>query len=132
MATIVAKAQQSTHLNSIAPRMAKASIVVNRSEASAEIADSDAAVSLVFECIASVGMSDKEAAYTMAMDPAQLARVKTKQARLPIDALWRMPDAFWLEFRRRVDEAKGLSEEHARSVRAARIAELIRLLVEVA
>lgn len=112
--------------------MAKASIDHNRAEASEDTVNSDAAVSLVFEAIAAIGMSDKEAAYTMAMDPAQLSRVKSRQARLPLDALWRMPDAFWLEFHRLVGEAKGLTPENARAVKVNRIAELVRLLLEVA
>ena len=110
--------------------MAKASIVVNRPETSDQFDASEAALSVVFESLAAIGMSDKEAAYTMAMDPAQLSRVKTGQGRMPLDALWRLPDAFWFEFRRRVDEAKGLSAEHSRTVKAQRISELIRLLVE--
>lgn len=112
--------------------MAKASIAVNRPTDSAPIEVSNAAVSLVFETLASIGMSDKEAAYTMAMDPAQLSRVKTGQARLPFDAIWRLPDRFWAAFAARIGQEKGLTEESARSLKAARIGELVRLLVEVA
>lgn len=77
-------------------------------------------VSLFFEAIAAIGMSDKEAAYTMAMDPAQLSRVKSRQARLPFDAMWRLPAGFWVELRNRIDDAKSLSvEQHARTSRGA-------------
>jgi hypothetical protein len=120
----------STHLNSLAPRPAKASIAINRPQESASSDCSDTAVSLVFEALAEIGMADKEAAYAMAMDPAQLSRVKSGQARLPIDALWRLPDRFWFAFRGRVDAARHLTTDSARQARAARIGELVRLLVE--
>lgn len=137
MANTVPSRTSSTLVNShddarlaIEPRCAKASIVCNRQSESAPIACSDDAISLVFETLAEIGMSDKEAAYEMAMDPAQLSRVKTRQARLPIDALWRLPDRFWFAFRGRVDAARGLSVESARRARVARIRELVALLIE--
>lgn len=130
MANTVPSRTVSTPLNTLVPRQAKASIGINRSHSSASDEASDFSVSLVFETLAEIGMSDKEAAYTMAMDPAQLSRVKTGQARLPIDALWRLPDRFWLAFNRRVDSAKGINPVNEVRLRAARIGELVRLLVE--
>jgi hypothetical protein len=88
-------------LNSLEPRMAKASLDHRRL---------DPAATLFFDTLAAIAMSEKEAAYTMAIDPAQLSRVKSGQARLPLDAVWRLPDLFWNEFRRRVDQAKALSD----------------------
>jgi ribosome-binding protein aMBF1 (putative translation factor) len=132
MAFSLSKPRTSTPLNSLAPRMAKASIDVNRSQPSGEPETSDEVVSMVFDAIAATGMSDKEAAYTMAMDPAALSRIKTRQQRMSIDAMWRLPDAFWFEFRKRVDEARGLSDQANRDAKVNRIAELLKLLLEVA
>lgn len=130
MGASVAKRLASTPLNSIEPRPAKASIDVNRQETSGDIQSQADAVSLFFETIAAIGMSDKEAAYYMAMDAAQLSRIKTRQARLPFDAMWRMPDHFWAEFADRIEQARGLSDVAVKRVKAARISELVRLLVE--
>lgn len=132
MASTLPRVRQSMPLNSLAPRMAKASIAIKSPELAAESVAADGVVSLVFECLAAVGMADKEAAYTMAMDPAQLSRIKNGQGRLPIDALWRLPDLFWFEFRRRVDERKHLTAESEKRARVARIRELVGLLVEEA
>jgi hypothetical protein len=112
--------------------MAKAAIAINRQAASASIEEGSPAVSLFFETLAEIGMSEKEAAYTMAMDPAQVSRVKSGQARLPFDAVWRMPDQFWSVFAGKLTVAKGLCERTAREMKAARVAELVRLLLEVA
>lgn len=88
------------------------------------------AVSLVFESIAAIGMSEKEAAHTMALDPATLSRIKTGQGRLSIESLWRMPDRFWFEFWQRIGRARGMSTEQERQENAALIGELVRKLVE--
>lgn len=114
-------------LNSIEPQQAKASIAVNSIEAHALPVD---AVSLFFETVAACGMSDKEAAYTMALDPAQLSRVKAGQARLPFDAMWRLPNRFWVMFRDRIDAAKQLTAENRRAIQRARLLEVIGLLLE--
>ena len=87
-------------------------------------------VALFFEAVAASGLSDKQAAYEMAMDPAQLSRVKTGQARLPFDAIWRLPDRFWITFRDRIDAAKQLTAENRRAVQRARLLEVIGLLLE--
>lgn len=107
--------------------MAKASIPINSAGESTLAPD---AVSLFFDTVAAIGMSDKEAAYTMAMDPAQLSRVKGGQARLPFDAIWRLDARFWLAFRDRIDAAKQLTNENRRAVKRARIVEVIGLLLE--
>lgn len=112
--------------------MAKASIAINSSANDAMTELSDDAVSLFFETLAEVGMTEKEAAYTMRLDPAQLSRVKTRQARLPFDAMWHLPNAFWFAFRCQIDLAKNLNEQNLKAVRAARIAELVKLLIEEA
>jgi hypothetical protein len=113
-------------------RCAKASIGVNSRVVSAPIETPDDVTGLVFAAIADAGLSDKAAALTMGLDPAQLSRAKSGQARLPVDALWRLPDAFWFAFRERVDAARQLSEDRQRDAKAARISELVRLLLEVA
>ncbi|MEO8070554.1 MAG: hypothetical protein ABI652_04070 [Acidobacteriota bacterium] len=112
--------------------MAKASIAINRQSSSLDIATSGDVVSLVFEALAACVISDKEAAYLMALDPATLSRVKTGQARLQLECVWRLPDRFWFEFRRLVDERRGLSGTNEKRVRIARIKELTALLVEEA
>lgn len=126
------KLDSSTRLNTLEPRMAKASIAINSEGNLPESISELDGVSLFFAALADVGMSDKEAAYTMAMDPAQLSRVKTKQARLPFDAMWRLPASFWLALRARIDHAKQLTADADRGLKAARIGELVKLLVEVA
>lgn len=120
MPTNVVKTQPSTPLNSLELQMAKASSDVNRVDV----------VALFFETLAACGFSEKEAAYEMAMDPAQLSRVKSGQARLPFDAMWRLPDRFWLAFRDRIDAAKRLTTENRRAIQRARLIEVITLMLE--
>ena len=103
--------------------MARASIEVHSAETTV--------ISLVCDTLHAIGMSDKEACLHMGFDASQFSRVKRGEARIPLEALWRLPDHFWLEFRRRVDAAKRLTAENERAVRAARIGELVRLLVEM-
>lgn len=105
--------------------MAKASIDV-KSPGFVE----DDAVSLFFQTLADIGMSDKEAAYTMALDPAQLSRVKSHQARLPFDAIWRLPNRFWVAFNDRIAAARQLTPENQRDERKKRIVELVSLLLQ--
>lgn len=130
MRSSVAPAAPSSQFKSLSPKPAKASMDLNRPDSSAPAALPCDVVSLVFQCLAAVGLSEKEAAYTMALDPASLSRMKTGQQRLPIDAVWRLPDRFWAEFADRIGEAKNLTERHLLKVRAARIAELVKLLLE--
>jgi hypothetical protein len=113
-------------------RCAKASIAVNSRAAVEPVEATDDVTPLIFAAIADAGMSDKAAALSMGLDPAQLSRVKSGQSRLPVDALWRLPDTFWFAFRARIDEARQLSDDKERSVKIARIGELVRLLLEVA
>lgn len=131
MASSVARSGRSMPLNSLDRRPAKASIAINSPEITGADVVRGEAVSLVFEAIAAIGMSEKEAAYTMAIDPATLSRVKSQQARLSIDALFRMPDRFWFAFWDRLRDARGLSRERERAQRAERIGELVRLLIEI-
>lgn len=111
-------------LNTVDLRMAKASIEVHAVPADV--------IALFFESVAACGMSHKEAAYDMAMDPAQLSRVKSGQARLPFDAVWRLPNHFWLTFRDRIDAAKALTPVNRRAIQRARLLEVIGLLLEEA
>lgn len=129
MPTSVTNHPSSTPLNSLAPRMAKVSTDVNRQAGVAESTDGLDVVSLFFETLAACGFSEKEAAYEMAMDPAQLSRVKSGQARLPMDAVWRLPDRFWLAFRVRIDAAKRLTSEDRRAIQRARLIEVISLML---
>lgn len=130
MTRSVASTAPSSPLNSIARRPAKASIAITTSDSSAQTVVSPDAVSLLFETLAEIGMSDKEAAYTMALDPAQLSRIKTGQARMPLDAMWRLPIGFWAAWNPRVDQIKGITPETDRKETAAQIATIVRLLVE--
>lgn len=130
MGSSLTNGQPSLPLKTLVRTPAKASIAVNRDDSSQFSAKDTEAIAIVFASIAAVGMSDKEAAYDMAMDPAQLSRIKSGQGRLPFDALWRLPDRFWSEFADRIEAAKGLGHADIKRIRAARISELVRLLVE--
>jgi hypothetical protein len=112
--------------------MAKASIAVKSEGSPPESVPNDDAVSIFFDTLAEIGMSDKEAAYTMAMDPGQLSRVKSHQARLPLDAIWRLPNRFWVVFRERLDDARGLNPAREKELFAQRIGELVSLLIKQA
>lgn len=138
MATKVSNAARSTEVQSMDARldgmdlrMAKASMPVHSGENADEQTVSADVVSLVVETLQSIGMSDKEACILMAFDQSQYSRVKRNEARLPIDALWRLPAHFWSEFARRAGEAKGITAVSERRAKAARIGELVRLLVEI-
>lgn len=130
MGARLSRAASSTHFNSIDRRPAKASIRVNPLETRGVFGLTDEAVSLVLESLAAIGLSDKAACIDMGFDPGQFSRVKRGDARLPLDALWRLPDEFWSEFTARAMRARGLCEQTQREQRAARIAELVRLLVQ--
>lgn len=130
MPSMLATKPPVTHRDSLRPKPAKAVIDRNSPDDIEGFEPNAECVSLVFECIAAAGLSDKEAAYTMAMTPANLSRIKSGQQRLPFDALWRLPARFWSEFQERVGEEKGLTERHLLKVRAERVAELVKLLLE--
>lgn len=131
MSNTVPKPSPSTQVNSLERRTAKASIGVkyDKPSGSGPVELDRVPVSLFFETLGEIGMSEKQAAYEMAMDPAQLSRVKSGQGRLSVDALWRMPDSFWIAFVRKLNEAKGLCPERDTEVRIERICELTKLLV---
>lgn len=129
-ATTVTSRTVGTHINSVPTRQAKASIDRNQPEIPVDPACVDFDVSLVFDTLAEVGVDDKEAGYWMGKDKATVSRMKHGIQPLPMDALWRLPDRFWAKFHPRIGEAKGLTERHLLKVRAARIAELVTLLLE--
>lgn len=56
---------------------------------------------------------------------------KTGQGRLTLDALWRLPSDFWVCFEVRINATKQLTQESQREMKAARIGELVRLILEV-
>lgn len=132
MAATLPKARSSTEVQTLDLQMAKSSIGVHRSQTSGDPDDGLNVVSLVLDSLTAIQMSDKEACYYMGFDRSQFSRVKKGEARLPVDALWRLPDLFWFEFRRRVDEQKHLTADSAKQARVARIRELVGLLVEEA
>jgi hypothetical protein len=100
------------------------SIAINRPE----LSESDA-VALAFDTFDAIGLLDKEAADLMHIDEGQLSRIKAGKGRLPFDALWRMPDRFWLEFRKRIDAARGFSDVSEEREFNRRIGELVTLLL---
>lgn len=130
MPSSVPSRAQSTPLHSMDLRMAKGSIPVHQSETSADLGVSADWLSLVLATLRDIGMSDKEACIHMDYDASLFSKVKRGDARLPFDALWRLPDRFWAEFQPRVMEARKLTEESKRAMKAARISELVRLLIE--
>lgn len=98
-------------LNSIEPRAAKASMPVNRPENTEPTEQGDSDLSLVIDALAAAGISSKEAAITMGMDPAQWTRIKGGTGRLSVNCLQRLPATFWLHYIERVRVLKGLSED---------------------
>lgn len=124
MATSLPKDRQSTELQSLELRMAKASIGLHRVDGV-----DDGAIAIVVASLNAIGMSDKEACLEMGFDASQFSKVKQGRARLPIEALWRLPDRFWIEFRRRIDTEKGLTPESIDDIEMAWMTELFGLLL---
>jgi hypothetical protein len=108
-------------LAEIAPVCAKASIDRNPTQEAIEI---------FFGALADTGLTQDQAAQDMRVDPPLLSRVKNGTARLPFEAMWLLRPAFWVHLRNRIDEAKELSPARVRELRAQRIGELVRLLIE--
>jgi hypothetical protein len=129
MSRSVARTVDSTPLHTLDLRMAKASIPVHQQESSGEPAMPQDAVSLVLETLAAIGMSDKEACIHMGYDASLFSKVKRGDARLPWDALWKLPDLFWVEFHQRIAVARRITEQSKLDLQAARISELVYLLV---
>lgn len=114
----------STHLNSLDAVRRGPSIDVHSDDVPVD------AIAIFFETLAACGLQEKEAAYFMAMDASQLSRVKNKTARLPFDAVWRLPDHFWIAFRDRIDAAKRLTNENRKAIQRARLLEVVSLLLQ--
>jgi len=132
MRNTLPKAASSTPLNSDAARLdgidrrcAKASIDINRATESAGSELAADMVSLVFEVFAAIGWADKEAAYHLGMDAAQLSRIKHGQGKLAIDTLGRLPNVFWIEFRNRIDDARGLSRDREADAFAEHVGQIV-------
>lgn len=130
MGSTLRKPGHSIEVHSLDLRMAKASIAVHSEEKSQESTHEIDVVSIAIEALAAIGMSDKEACFYMAFDASQFSRVKRGEARLPIDALWRLPAKFWVEFRRRIDAAKGLTTETDEHVFAEQVGQLVTALLK--
>lgn len=131
MGRSVARPLESTPVQTLDLRMAKGSIPLHRAENAGSLGPAADGVSLILETLADIGMSDKEACIHMEYDAPLFSKVKQGRARLPFDALWLLPDRFWIPFHRRIAVARGLTEESRAEIRAARIAELVRLILEV-
>jgi hypothetical protein len=89
-------------------------------------------VPLVLETFRELGWDDTEACARMRFDGSHFSRVKQARARLAIEALWELPDEFWLDFLDRLQRARGLSPARRREIQIQRIAELLKLLLEAA
>jgi len=121
-----------TQLNSIRGRSAKARIDANRTEPSGRIESREEFLSLIRGAMKDAGMSQKEFALNAGAVESSVADGFNGVRNFAADWLWNQPPAFWLALRDRIEAAKGLTADREREVKAARIGELVRLLLEVA
>lgn len=142
MAGRIASSQSSTVINQRIDRLTaatgeidrpllKSSIDVNQAEIARELTSEltpEEAVDMVFEVFDEVGLTDKDAARLMKIDAGQLGRIKAKKGRLPFDALWRLPLRFWVTLLRRINEAKGLTEESIDEIEARCLGQVMQML----
>lgn len=119
-------------LNSFAPRMAKAAIHCKTPEPSASKPLTSDAVSLLLDTLDALGIAPKEACALMGMDRSKFTRITQRVAAPTLDEIFSLPDHVWLELQKRMNAAKGLSEDTAREVKFARLLELLKLIAEVA
>jgi len=105
---------------------------VNPIDAAGRTESRDEFVSLIRDAMKHAGMSQKEFALNAGAKESAVADGFNGVRNFAADWLWNQPDRFWLGLRDRIEAAKGLTAEHAREVRAARIGELVKLLLEVA
>lgn len=112
-----------TQLDSIKPRPAKALINVDPHK-NPEI------LRLIGEALRRVGLSQKEAAINAGVKEQQFSAALLGQGNFGAMWLWAQPDTFWREFLGLIEQSRGLTPEASRAMKAARIAELVRLLVE--
>jgi hypothetical protein len=131
MRTNVARRENSTPLQSVELRMAKSSMPLQQAENIDETAIRLEAVSLFLECLAAIGMELKEACLTMQFDRSLFSKVEKGEARLPFDAMWRLPLAFWVEFHKRLALKKGLSVASRREARMALAMQTFQNLVDL-
>lgn len=87
---------------------------------------------LIQQCKADCGMSQKELALNASCRESEMSDGLAGARRFSAEWLWLQPDRFLLRFVELLMEARHLTPENARAVRAARIKELIGLLLEEA
>jgi predicted XRE-type DNA-binding protein len=120
-----------TQLNSIRGCQAKARIDANRPESSDRIDARDEFVSLIRAAMKDADMSQKAFALNAGVPESVISDGFNGVRNFAADWLWNQPALFWIRLRDRIDEAKQLSPENNKAIRAARIGELVKLLVEV-
>lgn len=129
MPAILTKPDALSHLNTVQMRMAK--VQVDSPEAlsglnRAEILD------LIRQAMTAAGLKQQAAAAAAGVKESQFSAALNGQGNFGARWLWAQDDAFWLAFIALVMEARSLTPENARAVRAGRIAELVKLLLEMA
>lgn len=89
---------------------------------------------VIRQTMSAVGLSGKAMALAAKVSESEISDALNNRENRRFDAewLWRQDDLFVVTLLDNIKKARQLTEENARSVRAARIKELIGLLLEVA
>lgn len=87
---------------------------------------------LVREAMRRAGLSQKAFAIDAGITESVLSEALSGARHLSVDWLWSQGDLFVAELIKLVSERRNLTEQTQRSLRAERVAELVRLLLEVA
>ncbi|HXI99499.1 MAG TPA: helix-turn-helix transcriptional regulator [Gemmatimonadaceae bacterium] len=119
-----------TPLNSLRCRPAKARIDANSSAGIERSETRREFVSLIRRAMKSADMSQKAFALNAGIPESVLSDGFNGVRNFSADWLWFQPNAFWIELRNEIDTAKGLTTDNARAIRAERIGELVRLLIQ--
>jgi len=125
MPATLERAAALSQLDSIKTRPAKALIDVDPRR-NPEI------LRLIGQALRETDVSQKEAALNAGVKEQQFSAALNGQGNFGATWLWAQPDRFLLRLVTLVMEARGLTHEAAQKARAERIAELVRLLLEVA
>ena len=85
---------------------------------------------MFFEVLSKLNISDKEAAEDMNWQASRLSESRKGSARVPLDGLLELSNDVWVEFRNRVDAAKGLNPEREDDLYAEQIGSLLTMLLK--
>lgn len=87
-------------------------------------------LSIIRQVLAEAGLKQEAAAAAAQVQPSQFSSALHGKGNFAVTWLWAQSDAFLLRFVDLLIAARALTPAAARARRAARIAELVRLLVE--